>query len=288
MPNSHRVETPSRAPVVVQWDHSSHREFYDYYERESLSPEAIQRFRAIRDRIVRLNGVASKGLSCEVADIGCGAGTQSLLWAKLGCNVHGIDVNEPLLDLARQRSSGEGYCIDFVLGSALSLPWQDDSMDVCLAVELLEHVPDWRTCLLECARVVRPGGVLFLSTTNALCPFQNEFNLPFYSWYPVGLKRYCERLATTTHPRLANYAKYPATNWFTFRQLQHCLDDLGFVSMDRFDLVDGSRKGGVSRVILNSIRTVPFVRWMAHVATPGTTVLAVKAKDANGRAVTTV
>jgi 2-polyprenyl-3-methyl-5-hydroxy-6-metoxy-1,4-benzoquinol methylase len=55
-------------------------------------------------------------------------------------------------------------------------------MDVCLLPELLEHVADWQSCLNEAARVLRPGGLLYLSTTNVLCPRQQEFNLPLYSF----------------------------------------------------------------------------------------------------------
>jgi 2-polyprenyl-6-hydroxyphenyl methylase/3-demethylubiquinone-9 3-methyltransferase len=59
--------------------------------------------------------------------------------------------------------------------------WPNRSMDVCLVPELLEHVREWRECLADFARVLRPGGVLVLTTNNKLCPVQQEFNLPLYS-----------------------------------------------------------------------------------------------------------
>src|SRR4051812_24759860 len=90
-----------------QWDHSSHKEFFEYYANASASVEARERFLAIRDLILRVD--PTKRVPCDVADIGCNAGTQSLLWAELGHRVHGVDINEPLLDLARQRASAAGY-----------------------------------------------------------------------------------------------------------------------------------------------------------------------------------
>jgi 2-polyprenyl-3-methyl-5-hydroxy-6-metoxy-1,4-benzoquinol methylase len=262
--------------TAQRWDHNSHEEFLRYYEKESISPNTVLRFRTIRDTILRLHPELIKRRPCRVADIGCGAGTQSRLWAELGCEVHGLDVNEPLLDVARMRAGENGYAIDFVLGSAVSLPWPDEYVDVCLAVELLEHVADWKSCLEEFSRIVRPGGVLFLSTTNVLCPIQQEFNLPLYSWYPAPLKRYCEKLAKTTRPQLANYAKYPAENWFTFYQLRDFLSRRGFESIDRFDMIDASRKGMVANAILKTIRAGAPFRWLAHVATEGASLLAVK------------
>src|SRR5262249_41171868 len=148
--------------------------------------------------------------------------------AELGCEVHGLDVNERLIELARIRSAEAGYNIDFRTGFATALPWADASMQVCLAVELLEHVSEWRKCLSEFSRVVAPGGVLFVSTASFLCPIQQEFTLPFYSWYPPPLKRYCERLAVTTKPQIASFAKYPAVNWFSFYELAHFLRERGF------------------------------------------------------------
>ena len=269
--NSIQVEQPAAA-----WDHGSHDEFYEYYAKESRSEHARERFRRIRDNILRVNPNRNGRRSYDVADIGCGAGTQSLLWAELGHRVHGLDVNEPLLNLARSRAREAGYDVEFTTGSAVSLPWPDESMDVCLAIELLEHVADSQNCLKEFTRVLRPGGVLYLTTSNKLCPVQQEFNLPLYSWYPRPLKRYCERLAVTTHPQIANYAKYPAVNWFSFYSLRKELDRSVFDCMDRFDLIDTTGRGFVPKAIVTSMRSVSILRWLGHVASPGTALLAVK------------
>ena len=260
---------------TAEWDHGSHEKFYEYYAKESLGPGAIQRFHAIRDSVLRNDPSKNSSRPCDIADIGCGAGTQSLLWAELGHRVHGVDVNDPLLNLARDRARNAGYEIDFQVGSAVCLPLPDNSMDVCLAVELLEHVADWRSCLNEFTRILRPNGLLFLSTTNKLCPFQSEFNLPLYSWYPAPIKRYAERLAVTTQPQLANYAKYPAVNWFSYYSLRQELSEQ-FESLDRFDLIDISNKGTAARTVLRSLRALPPLRWLAHCATEGTAVLARK------------
>jgi 2-polyprenyl-3-methyl-5-hydroxy-6-metoxy-1,4-benzoquinol methylase len=256
---------------------SSEERFYDYYADASQSEVTLQRFLSIRELVLRIvekeNG--SPG-NLEVADIGCGAGTQSMMWAEKGHRLHGLDVNESLLDLARNRAARAGYVIDFRVGSALNLPWPTESMDVCLVPELLEHVAEWKRCLSECSRILKPGGMLFVTTTNKLCPIQQEFNLPLYSWYPTFIKRYFERLAVTTHPQLANFARYPAVNWFTFYGLREVLANHGFRCFDRFDVMDMSRQSVVKLLAVRAIQAVPFLRWLAHVATSGTTVLAVK------------
>jgi 2-polyprenyl-6-hydroxyphenyl methylase/3-demethylubiquinone-9 3-methyltransferase len=257
------------------WDHTSHPDFYDYYAEASESRETALRFSGVQSAVLRIMGHAADA-QLDVADIGCGAGTQSRLWAASGHRVYGLDVNAPLLELARERAARQGLDISFEVGSATALPWGAHSMDVCLLPELLEHVADWQSCLAEAARVLRPGGVLYASTTNVLCPKQQEFNLPLYSWYPGRLKRYFERAATTTRPDLANYARYPAVHWFSFYGLRAFLQPLGFSCFDRFDLIDDAAKGTAARTIVAAIRRVPALRFLGHVATPWTAIVAVK------------
>jgi 2-polyprenyl-6-hydroxyphenyl methylase/3-demethylubiquinone-9 3-methyltransferase len=261
---------------MSNWDHTTHQDFYDYYARESESEATRQRFRGIQAAVLRVAAQTGVAAPFDVADIGCGAGTQSRLWAECGHRVFGVDVNEPLIRLAEKRAAEQGFDINFEVGTATALPWADRSMDVCLVPELLEHVADWQSCVNEAARVLRPRGLLYLSTTNVLCPKQQEFNLPLYSWYPSALKRHCERLAVTTHPAIANYAKYPAVHWFSFYGLRNFLEPLGFHCLDRFDLIDTSRKGRQAQFIVTMLRRVPLLRFVAHVATPSTYLVAVK------------
>ena len=171
-------------------------------------------------------------------DIGCGAGAQCILWASHGDHVRGIDVNASLIEVARNRAAAAHLDIRFDVGSATALPYENASADVCLMPELLEHVVEWQHCVDESIRILRPGGILFLSTTNRLCPIQQEFNLPFYSWYPRPLQRHFERLAATTRPDLANYARYPAVHWFTYYGLARFLRQRGMACLDRFDMVE--------------------------------------------------
>jgi 2-polyprenyl-3-methyl-5-hydroxy-6-metoxy-1,4-benzoquinol methylase len=260
-------------------DHGSDPHFLAYYEEASLSETTLQRFRTIRDKALAL--LAARGRNTahlRVADIGCGAGTQSLLWAELGHSVLGLDVNGPLIEVARRRAEERSLRIDFRVGTATALPLEDSSVDVCLLPELLEHVPDWESCLREASRSLDAGGLLYVSTTNALCPIQSEFNLPLYSWYPVFAKRYCERLAVTTRPSLANHATYPAVNWFTFYRLREYLAPLGFDCLDRFDMINLGNVRGPMRSFVEMARAIGPARFVGHVLTPGTAIFAVKTR----------
>jgi ubiquinone/menaquinone biosynthesis C-methylase UbiE len=258
-------------------DTTSDPNFVAYYEQASLSEETKARFETVRDKVLALIERSGRpAIRLKVADIGCGAGTQATMWAALGHEVFGLDLNEALIAIAARRAGEGGLPIRFDVGSATALPYEDASMDVCLVPELLEHVEDWEACAREAARVLKSGGVLYLSTTNVLCPVQQEFDLPLYSWYPSALKRRYERLAVTTRPELVNHARYPAVHWFSFYGLRDYLRGLGLECFDRFDMVDGRRGGTAARIVLHAILSVPPLRWLGHVATPYTVVFAIK------------
>jgi 2-polyprenyl-6-hydroxyphenyl methylase/3-demethylubiquinone-9 3-methyltransferase len=261
---------------AVDWNTSSHEDFFRYYEQQSLSPETLGRFRAICQTLLRLYGADADGRQLDVLDVGCGAGAQASLWVDGGHRYWGLDVNRPLIDLARKRAQLVNLSAEFNVGTAVDLPYADCSMDICLLPELLEHVSDWRSCLAEAVRVLRLGGLLYLTTTNKLCPHQVEFNLPLYSWYPSTLKRYFEKRALTDWPALANYATYPAVNWFSFFGLRKYLMANNFICLDRFDLIDAHQRGALTRLMVGTIRSIPPLRLLGHVATPYTILVARK------------
>lgn len=259
-----------------EWDTGSHEGFFKYYEQQSLTPQTLERFRAACETLLRLYGPLPQGRKLDVLDIGCGAGTQSRFWTQQGHRYWGVDINEPLIQLARQRTVEQGIDARFDVGSATELPCANESVDICQMPELLEHVAAWQDCVDEALRVLRPGGLLFISTSSKLCPKQDEFNLPLYSWYPGFVKRYWVRRALTDRPEIANHAKYPAVNWFSFYGLRQYLKPKGFVCLDRFDLVDLAGKSALVSMLLMLIRSLPPIRFIGHVLTPYTLLVARK------------
>ena len=255
------------------FDTSSHEDFFKYYEQQSLSPKTMERFRSICETLLRQVVRADRSTPLDVLDIGCGAGAQSTIWLERGHRYRGVDINRPLIELAQQRALQMRSAARFDVGSATALPFADASADVCLLPELLEHVADWQGCVNEAVRVLRPGGLLYISTTSCLCPKQEEFNLPFYSWYPAPLKRHFERRAVTDWPAVANFAKYPAVNWFSFYGLRTYLAPRGFDCLDRFDLIDTPSKGSPVRAVIGVLRALPPLRWLGHVATSYTVIV---------------
>lgn len=108
------------------------------------------------------------GLSGKrVIDVGCGGGLLSEGMAALGAQVTGIDLSERALGIARLHLYESGHAVDYRLISAEAMAAEAPaSFDHVTCLEMLEHVPDPASTVAACARLVKPGGQVFLSTLN--------------------------------------------------------------------------------------------------------------------------
>jgi 2-polyprenyl-6-hydroxyphenyl methylase / 3-demethylubiquinone-9 3-methyltransferase len=96
-----------------------------------------------------------------LVDLACGGGLMGPYVGRLGYRHVGVDIGRSGLLLAREHG------VTPVLGSVLQVPLADGCADVVLAGEILEHVADHAGVLAECARLLRPGGVLVLDALAA-------------------------------------------------------------------------------------------------------------------------
>ena len=118
---------------------------------------------------VRLQYVADRvPLSgAKVLDVGCGAGLLSEALAVEGARVTAIDLAPELIDVAKLHQLEAGLQIDYRLQSVESLAGEmPGAFDAVTCMEMLEHVPDPGSIIDACARLLKPGGRLFLSTLN--------------------------------------------------------------------------------------------------------------------------
>lgn len=129
-----------------------------------------------------------KGLS--VLDIGCGGGLLSEPATRLGAGVIGIDAAEKSIGVARLHAARGKLDIDYrcILPEDFAAE-ADRTFDIVLAMDIVEHVADLNTFLTVSASLVKPGGILVISTVNrtlkslALAKIGAEYLL---RWLPAG------------------------------------------------------------------------------------------------------
>jgi 2-polyprenyl-6-hydroxyphenyl methylase/3-demethylubiquinone-9 3-methyltransferase len=101
-----------------------------------------------------------------VLDIGCGGGILSESMARLGARVTGIEITEKNVRVAEIHAQWSGLDIDYRLATVDDLGLADAQFDVVLNMEVVEHVEHRPDFLAGCARLVRPGGVMFVASIN--------------------------------------------------------------------------------------------------------------------------
>lgn len=102
----------------------------------------------------------------RILDIGCGGGLMSEPMARLGATVTGADAAEENIAVARLHAEEQGLVIDYRAETAEALAAAGAQFDVVMALEIVEHVADPAAFIRTCHDLLRPGGLLIMSTLN--------------------------------------------------------------------------------------------------------------------------
>jgi 2-polyprenyl-6-hydroxyphenyl methylase/3-demethylubiquinone-9 3-methyltransferase len=151
------------------------------------------RLQYLRDRMTKHFPPANPGVKVltglSVLDIGCGGGLVCEPLARLGARVTGIDPSAENIATASSHAASQGLAIDYRPVRVEDLVTEGASFDTVLCLEVVEHVPDVAAFVATCGRLVRPGGLMLLSTLNrtlkswALAIVGAEYVL---RWLPAG------------------------------------------------------------------------------------------------------
>ncbi len=139
----------------------------------------------------------------RILDAGCGSGRNMVELARFG-TVTGVELSGTSVDVARGRESGE-----VVEGSVLEMPFADDSFDLAVSLDVIEHLEDDLTALRELRRTVAPGGLLLVT-------------VPAYQWLWSGhdvINHHHRRYTRRTLQRVAEQAGWRQARTTYFNSL---------------------------------------------------------------------
>jgi ubiquinone/menaquinone biosynthesis C-methylase UbiE len=115
-------------------------------------------------RFLALDASAATG---RVLEIGCGSGNGTRLIQKYlrPERIDAIDLDERMIEIARRKNIKGSNSFSIMDASHLEFP--DESFDTVFDFGIIHHVPNWRDCVNELFRVLRPGGVLMAEELSA-------------------------------------------------------------------------------------------------------------------------
>jgi ubiquinone/menaquinone biosynthesis C-methylase UbiE/spore maturation protein CgeB len=164
---SERKESTSTHATPVNDDRIG--EVYDG-ERGSARVQRVAR--------ARIHWLCRQALGRRILDIGCSHGVASILLAREGKEVVGLDREQGALDVAAERLAREvpevQDRVTLVKAEARELPFEDQSFDSVLLGEVLEHQVDPEPVLTEAARVVRRGGRVVITTPYGVLEYHDH------------------------------------------------------------------------------------------------------------------
>lgn len=148
----------------------------------------------------------------KVLDLGCGGGILTESLAKVGAITTGIDLAPELISVAREHAKTQQLAIDYqCIAVETFAAQQAQQFDVITCMEMLEHVPDPTQILIACRQLLKPNGVLFLSTLNRnlksflLAIIGAEYIL---NWVPKGTHEYAKFITPAELSRLLRAQKF--------------------------------------------------------------------------------
>ncbi|MFI7588965.1 class I SAM-dependent methyltransferase [Spongisporangium articulatum] len=178
----------------------------------------------------------------SIVDVGGGPGYFADAFRAAGARYAGIDPDVGELSLRGDTPEG------FLRASGLQLPLADGRLDLCISSNVLEHVPDPRRMASEMVRVVRPGGLVWLSWTTWLSPWGGHETAP---WHFLGGRYAADRFA-------AKHGRRPKNDFG--RSLFNCSAE----EMVRW--AKATQRAGTASVLDIRPRYHPaWAKWMARV-----------------------
>lgn len=146
--------------LVFHSDFSSEAELHEYYghyyyeENLAFSPITEKRFREL------LESFESYRETGRILDVGCGSGHFLKVAIEGGWNAHGTEIAQGAFEQLSKLGI-KSFC-----GTLESANYETGFFDVVYCSEVIEHLLEPMRLLRESARIIRPGGVLYLTTPN--------------------------------------------------------------------------------------------------------------------------
>lgn len=95
----------------------------------------------------------------KVLEVGVGAGTDFLQWARAGAKITGVDLTEQACEHVRRRLELYGFTADDILvADSENLPFDDNSFDLVWSWGVIHHTPNTEKAMREIVRILKPGG----------------------------------------------------------------------------------------------------------------------------------
>lgn len=128
-----------------------------------------------------------KDKNARLLDCGCGIGLSLYYLSGYFKNSTGVETDKKSFEIAKKQFAKLKCKAKLRLYDGKKLPFPDNYFDIVTSMEVWEHAQDPPGMLKEIKRVLKPEGILHITTANKLWPIEPHYKLPFLSYLPYSL-----------------------------------------------------------------------------------------------------
>jgi ubiquinone/menaquinone biosynthesis C-methylase UbiE len=118
-------------------------------------------------------------------DLGCSSGIMTSLLGEECRMAIGLDIDQEAVRYAKAHHDSSR--VHFLAADAMSLPFEENSIDIIVCNHVYEHVPEATRLMEEIYRILKKGGLCYFSAGNRYMIVEGHYGLPFLSWLPNTL-----------------------------------------------------------------------------------------------------
>lgn len=174
-------------------------------------------------------------LSRKILDLGSGRGGFLLDVSSRGGDATGLELSPDYIEETKHRALARGLMVNVLRGVAEKMPFLEDSFDFINICEVIEHVNDPKAMLKEVRRVLKPGGLAYLSVPNRFGMRDQHFGLYFINWVPRHFSRKIISLFSKEDKDYSGnigFQHLDQMHYYTFRKIISLTKSLSFKVSD--------------------------------------------------------
>lgn len=212
---------------------------------------------------------AQKLRTAQVLDLGAGMGGFAVALARdTGARVIASDFNPAYSEIARLRAQRYALDMPALTSAGEAMPFATEAFDIVASWDVLEHVQTPRALIAECARVLKPDGLFFLTAINRFAFHDPHYHLPFINFMPRAFAEWLiERWERSKNDSLFQDRQcLSEMHYFTYGALTRLAHEYGFHVMDlravRVDKATRSGKYGAFAQFAARMGLVSLAYWL--------------------------
>lgn len=214
--------------------------------------------------------------SSRILEVGVGSGWFQIYCKQQGLDIHGLDISQQMIGLAKETGAKYGLDLDIILGNVETESIGTEKYDVIVACSIFEHVERWRDGVENIYNALKPGGVFYFDSTNKFSFKSGEYDFPLYGWLPNSW-RYKLRVARQGEDIMKLGIDF---HQFTYPLLRRSFKEIGFSEVLDFvelkDVASLRSSNPLKKLALRSLRTSKPLKHVALSFVPATIFVCVK------------